>query len=68
VLAALADGEARTAGEIAAATGLARGTVSTMLSRLATSGEVRRADRGYTLTNGRDAETVGGPEPTPPSA
>jgi DNA-binding transcriptional ArsR family regulator len=67
VLAAVADGEARTAGEIAAATGLARGTVSTTLSRLATSGEVGRADRGYTLTKEGGGATAASPEPTPPS-
>jgi DNA-binding IclR family transcriptional regulator len=47
VLGALADGSAMTAGEVAAATGLARGTVSTTLSKLAKSGEVLKADRGY---------------------
>jgi DNA-binding transcriptional ArsR family regulator len=47
VLGALADGSAKTAGEVAAATGLARGTVSTTLSKLAKSGEVLKADRGY---------------------
>jgi hypothetical protein len=41
VLAALADGEAMTAGEVAAA------TVSTTLSRLTTGGEVLKAERGY---------------------
>jgi DNA-binding transcriptional ArsR family regulator len=47
VLGALADGSAKTAGEVAEATGLARGTVSTTLSKLAKSGEVLKADRGY---------------------
>jgi DNA-binding transcriptional ArsR family regulator len=47
ILRALADGGAMTAGDVAAATGLARGTVSTTLSRLANSGEVIKADRGY---------------------
>jgi predicted Rossmann fold nucleotide-binding protein DprA/Smf involved in DNA uptake len=47
VLGALADGSAKTAGEVAAATGLACGTVSTTLSKLAKSGEVLKADRGY---------------------
>jgi CRP-like cAMP-binding protein len=37
-----------TAGEVAAATGLERATVSTTLSRLAKSGEILKADRGYT--------------------
>jgi DNA-binding transcriptional regulator GbsR (MarR family) len=36
-----------TAGEVAAATGLARGTVSTTLSKLAKAGEVLKAERGY---------------------
>ena len=49
VLGALADGKAMTAGEVAAATGLARGTVSTTLSKLAKSGEVVKAERGYRL-------------------
>ena len=38
-----------TAGEIAAATGLARATVSTTLSRLAASGEIAKAARGYQI-------------------
>ena len=49
VLAALAGGEAMTAGEVATKTGLARGTVSTTLSKLAKSGEVEKAARGYRL-------------------
>lgn len=49
VLAALADGKAMTAGEVAAATGLARPTVSTTLTRLAKAGEVVKAERGYRL-------------------
>jgi predicted transcriptional regulator len=47
VLAALSSGEAMTAGEIAAATGLGRARVSTTLSKLAKTGEVAKADRGY---------------------
>lgn len=47
VLAALSSGEAMTAGEVAAATGLGRASVSTTLSKLAKSGEVVKADRGY---------------------
>ena len=47
VLGALGGGEAMTAGEIAAATGLGRATISTTLSKLAKSGEVTKADRGY---------------------
>ena len=49
VLAALAGGEAMTAGQVAGMTGLARGTVSTTLSKLANSGEVQKAERGYRL-------------------
>jgi DNA-binding transcriptional ArsR family regulator len=49
VLQALSDGNARTAGEVAAATGIKRGTVSTTLSKLAKAGEVVKADRGYRL-------------------
>jgi DNA-binding transcriptional ArsR family regulator len=47
VLAALSSSEAMTAGEVAAATGLGRASVSTTLSKLAKSGEVAKADRGY---------------------
>jgi DNA-binding transcriptional ArsR family regulator len=49
VLAALAGGEAMTAGQVAEKTGIARGTVSTTLSKLAKSGEVQKAERGYRL-------------------
>lgn len=49
VLAALAGGEAMTAGEVATKAGLARGTVSTTLSKLSKTGEVQKADRGYRL-------------------
>ena len=49
VLDALASGDAMTAGEVATATGLGRGTVSTTLSKLAKSGEVTKAARGYQL-------------------
>ncbi len=55
VLAALSDGRAMTAGEIAAATGLGRATVSTTLSKLATSGQVTKAARGYQLPGQSDA-------------
>ena len=53
ILTALADGRAMTAGEIATATGLGRPTVSTTLSRLARTGEVSKAARGYELANRR---------------
>ena len=49
VLAALAGGDAMTAGEVATKSGLARGTVSTTLSKLAKTGEVQKAERGYQL-------------------
>jgi sugar-specific transcriptional regulator TrmB len=49
VLAALSADKGMTAAEVAAATGLPRPSVSTMLSRLAKSGEVRKAERGYVL-------------------
>ena len=51
VLTALAGGEAMTAGQVATKTGLARPTVSTTLSKLAKSGEVQKAERGYRLTS-----------------
>ena len=49
MLAALAGGEAMTAGEVATKAGLARATVSTTLSKLAKTGEVEKAERGYRL-------------------
>ena len=52
MLAALAGGDAMTAGQVAAKAGLARGTVSTTLSKLAKTGEVQKAERGYRLTAG----------------
>ena len=51
VLAALAGGEALTAGQVAAKAGLARPTVSTTLSKLAKTGEVQKAARGYRLVS-----------------
>ena len=50
VLAALASGDAMTASEVAAATRLGRASVSTTLSKLSKTGEVAKAERGYTLT------------------
>ena len=49
VLAALQGGAAMTAGEVANATGLGRSSVSTTLSKLAKSGEVTKAARGYQI-------------------
>jgi predicted transcriptional regulator len=51
VLAALAGGDAMTAGQVAAKAGLARPTVSTALSKLAKTGQVQKAKRGYRLTS-----------------
>ena len=51
VLAALAGGDAMTAGQVATKAGLARPTVSTTLSKLAKTGEVEKAERGYRLTS-----------------
>jgi hypothetical protein len=47
VLEALAGGQAMTASEVAAKAGLGRATVSTTLSKLASSGDIKKADRGY---------------------
>ena len=55
VLAALAEGEPMTAGEVAEKSGLARVTVSSTLSRLARSGEVQKAERGYRRASGASA-------------
>jgi len=49
VLEALAGGEAMTASQVATKAGVARATVSTTLSKLAKSGEVQKAERGYRL-------------------
>jgi predicted Rossmann fold nucleotide-binding protein DprA/Smf involved in DNA uptake len=48
VLQALKDGP-MTASEIAKETGIATGTVSTLLTKMAKSGELAKAQRGYTL-------------------
>ena len=48
VLNALKDGP-MTASEISKATGIPTGTVSTMLSKMAKSGELAKAERGYKL-------------------
>jgi DNA-binding transcriptional ArsR family regulator len=48
ILEALKDGP-KTAGDIAEATGIGRGTASTTLTKLAKSGEVVKAERGYKL-------------------
>lgn len=53
ILAALSNGEAMTAGDVAAVTGLGRASVSTTLSKLAKAGEVTKADRGYQRAAGQ---------------
>lgn len=60
VLGALSSDQAFTAGEVAKATGLTRGTVSTTLSKLSKTGKVVKADRGYRLasTNGGTANAA----------
>jgi CRP-like cAMP-binding protein len=52
---ASAEGKPMTAGEVASSTGLGRASVSTTLSKLARSGEVNKAERGYQLVAGADA-------------
>jgi len=59
VLAALTNGDAMTAGEVATATGLNRGTVSTTLSKCVKTGEVLKAERGYRLPQ-RDGAAAAG--------
>jgi DNA-binding IclR family transcriptional regulator len=59
VLAALNGGESMTATQVATATGLAHATISTTLSRLAASGEITKAERGYRLPASRSLESPG---------
>jgi biotin operon repressor len=47
-----AQGEPLTAGQVASSTGLGRPSVSTTLSKLARSGEVIKAQRGYAIAAG----------------
>ena len=61
VLAALSRDGALTAADVANATGLARPTVSTTLSRLANSGEAVKADRGYRLPSTGERATPAEP-------
>ena len=65
VLATLSSDRALTAGEVAKATGLARPTVSTTLSKLSKTREVLKADRGYRLPGTASATE---PSATPPTA
>jgi DNA-binding transcriptional ArsR family regulator len=67
VLAALSSDQGLTAGEVAKATGLARPTVSTTLSKLSKTGEVVKAARGYRLPS-TDGGTVSAAEPAAASA
>lgn len=53
---AKANGQPMTAGQVASATGLGRPSVSTTLSKLARSGDVAKAQRGYTLKPSDGAE------------
>ncbi len=67
VLETLADGKAMTAGEIAAATGLGRPSVSTTLSRLAKTGELTKVTRGYQIAQtANQASTDASPDATTP--
>jgi DNA-binding IclR family transcriptional regulator len=49
---AKANGQPLTAGQVASSTGLGRPSVSTTLSKLARSGEVVKAQRGYAIGAG----------------
>jgi CRP-like cAMP-binding protein len=60
VLAALASGDALTAGEIAKVTGLGRASVSTTLSKLVKTGELTKAPRGYQLAGKTDTAPAAG--------
>jgi DNA-binding protein HU-beta len=55
VLDALKDGRPMTASEIAKATGISAGTASTLLNKMAKTGELAKAERGYTLPAERTA-------------
>jgi hypothetical protein len=68
VLAALGGGEPLTAGQLAEKAGLPRSTVSATLSRLARSGEVEKADRGYRLATGGPSPAESGGERQAPAA
>jgi DNA-binding transcriptional ArsR family regulator len=67
VLAALAGGEPMTAGQVAAKTGLGRATVSTTLSKLAKSGELQKAARGYRLAPSGESAPAPAPAPAAPA-
>ena len=65
VLSALSHDGALTASEVANATGVARATVSTTLSKLAKSGQIAKAQRGYRL---RESPNAPGPAQGPETA
>ena len=65
VLSALSHDGALTAGDVANATGLGRATVSTTLSKLAKSGQIAKAQRGYRL---RESPNVPGRPQGPEAA
>jgi CRP-like cAMP-binding protein len=65
VLSALSHDDALTASEVANTTGLGRATVSTTLSKLAKSGEIAKAQRGYRL---RESHNAPGPAQGPEAA
>ena len=58
-----------TAAELATATGLGRGTVSTTLSRLARAGEITKAARGYQIAHDpvTVSETIAEPSEAEPA-
>jgi DNA-binding transcriptional ArsR family regulator len=60
VLSALASGKAMTASEVSSATGLGRASVSTTLSKLAKTGEITKASRGYRIADEASRATVTG--------
>lgn len=68
VLAALSADQALTAGDVAKATGLARPTVSTTLSKLSKTGEVVKAARGYRLPSSGGATVSAGKAAAAPAA
>jgi DNA-binding transcriptional ArsR family regulator len=66
ILEALKDGP-KTAGDITEATGIPRGTASTTLNKLAKSGDVVKAERGYKLPDSQADTRADAPEASPGS-
>lgn len=58
VLAALSTDAGMTASEVAKATGLGQGSVSTTLSKLAKTGEITKAKRGYQLPTATESAPI----------